>query len=509
MATGSGLRGAKLVSAVLVGVLAGTTGELGAAGASGRAPAASAGASVAALPAWAASAAAASAAGASAAAPSSAANVATHPTVSIVAVSPQVPVPIGPTQKLKITVRISNPTIATVDHLQLQVNRGDPITSEAGVAAAITTPPPATDLNLAAVKVPGALTPQGQRVIVLTVTAGFEPATGLCLACAGSGIYPVDVTLRSSAGTNVSRAHTLVPAFTTAPQPVRVSWVWPLIDRPHRTTSDSVFEDDSLATSVASGGRLDRALRVAELVKNKVHLTLVVDPELIDALSVMTHSYTVRTKTTQTAGTGGPAAAAWLKRLRAVAGYDDVSLTGYADPDVDALVRAGVEYSTAPRTAGLPGVAAVLGAHLSSNLAWPPGENLDQRRPGRGGRLRGHVRSAQRHRPAGRVGPVGHARRGFLAALGHRHRRRPGAQLGPATHGSGRHGAQRHGGGLPPARGSARRCVRWPTRPCRTTPCWRPPATSTRSRRWPPAPCSPSPTRRGPRTSASVPPWPR
>ncbi len=304
------------------------------------------------------------------------ASVATEPTVSIVSVGPQLPVPIGPTQKLKITVRITNPTIATVDHLQLLVNRGDPITSEAGVAAAIATPPPADDLNLAAVKVPGALTPQGQRLFVLTLVAGYNPTTGLCLACAGNGIYPVEVSLRSSAGASLSRAHTLVPAFATAPKPVRVSWVWPLIDRPHRTTSDSVFEDDALAASVAAGGRLDRALRVAELVKNQVHLTLVVDPELIDALSVMADKYTVGTSTTQTDGTGGTAAAAWLKRLRAVASYDDVSLTGYADPDVDALVRAGVEYSTALAPQVSSHVAAVLGAHLSSNLAWPPGENL-------------------------------------------------------------------------------------------------------------------------------------
>ena len=303
-------------------------------------------------------------------------STAAQPTVDIVGVSPQLPFPIGPTQKLKITVRISNPTIATVDHLQLQVNRGDPIASEAGVAAALANPPPADDLNLGAVKVPGALTPQGERLVVLTLVAGFDPTTGLCLACAGNGIYPVDVTLRSSDGTSLSRSHTLVPAFVSAPQPVRVSWVWPLIDRPHRTTSDSVFEDDALAASVAAGGRLDRALRVAELVRDKVHLTLVIDPELIDALSVMTHKYTVQTATSQTAGTGGAAAAAWLKRLRAVAAYDDVSLTGYADPDVDALVRAGVEYSTALGPQVSRRVAAVLGAHLSSDLAWPPGENL-------------------------------------------------------------------------------------------------------------------------------------
>ena len=312
-----------------------------------------------------------------AATPSASATTGAHPTVSIVSISPQVPVPVAPTQKLKITVRIANPTMATMDHLALQVNRGNPITSEAGVAAAIITPPAATDLDIAAVKVPGALPPQGSRTVVLTVVAGFDPSTGLCLACAGDGIYPVDVALRSAtSGAEFARAHTLVPAFATAPRPVRVSWLWPLIDRPHRSTSDSVFDDDALARSVSAGGRLDRALRVAELVRGNVRLTLVVDPELIDSLSVMARGYTVRTKTTPRPGTGGPAAAAWLRRLHAVAGYDDVSLTAYADPDVDALVRAGVEYSTALAPQVSRRVAAVLGAHLSSDVAWPPGENL-------------------------------------------------------------------------------------------------------------------------------------
>ena len=358
----------RLLGAALVGVLAGTTGDLGANAAVPTGPR---------MITPVISAPAATVPGSPASAGGTSAGTA-RPTLSIVSISPQLPVPILATQKLTITVRIGNPTIATVDHLELQVNRGDPITSEAGVAAAIANPPAATDLDIAAVKVAGVITPQGSRTVALTVLAGFDPATGLCLGCGtGNGVYPVDVSLRSTtAGAELARAHTLVPAFAATPQPVRVSWLWPLIDRPHRSTSDSVFDDDALAGSVSAGGRLDRALRVAELVKGKIRLTLVVDPELIDALGVMVRGYTVRTKATPRPGTGGAAAAAWLARLRAVAGYDDVSLTGYADPDVDALVRAGVEYSTALAPQVSRRVAAVLGGHLTSDVAWPPGENL-------------------------------------------------------------------------------------------------------------------------------------
>ena len=300
------------------------------------------------------------------------------PTVAILSLSPQVALPVKDGEKIHITVAITNPTATAVDHLQLQVHRGDPITSEQGVAAAITTPPATADVQIASTPVAGSVAAGATRKVTLTVTAGYGPINDLCLACGSDGIFPVAVSLASTSGVEYSRAHTLIPAFKgpVIPQPVQVSWLWPLIDGPHRSTSPTVFTDDNLAQSVSPGGRLDRALRVAELVKNKVRLTLVIDPDLIDALTVMSQGYTVRTATTESAGSGTPAAAAWLKRLHAVAAYDDVSLTGYADPDVDALVRRNVGYSTTMSPQVEQRVAAVLGTQLSSDVAWPPGENL-------------------------------------------------------------------------------------------------------------------------------------
>ena len=303
----------------------------------------------------------------------------TEPTVTILSTAPPVSVPVKVGEKISFRVAINNPTETAVSHLVLQLHRGDPITSEQGVAAAITNPPSTTDLPFAPVPVTGSLAPGATRTVTLTVTAGYGPTNALCLACPGDGIYPVAVSLSSDTDIEYSRAHTLIPAFDAKalPKPVQVSWLWPLIDAPHRSTSATVFTDDLLAQSVSSGGRLDRALRVAERVKGKVRLTLVIDPELIDALSVMTHGYTVRTATTQSAGTGQAAATAWLKRLHAVAAYDDVSLTGYSDPDVDALVRRNVGYSTPSLSPQVEQrVTAVLGTALHSDVAWPSDENL-------------------------------------------------------------------------------------------------------------------------------------
>ena len=146
---------------------------------------------------------------------------------------------------------------------------------------------------------------------------------GLCL-CADA-IYPLYFTVHylDTSGTDrtVGTVQTYLPAFgTSTPQPVQVSWVWPLIDRPHRLDSDTVFFDDDLATSVSTG-RLDRALRVVEQVGAAVPMTLVLDPELLDELAVMSAGrYQVQVSPTArpTAGTGADQAAAWLGRLSAV-----------------------------------------------------------------------------------------------------------------------------------------------------------------------------------------------
>ena len=93
---------------------------------------------------------------------------------------------------------------------------------------------------------------------------------------------------------------------------MQVSWVWPLLDRPHRSTGESVFTDDGLATSLA-GGRLDRLLQTVQLVLEQspsLSMTLLVDPDLIDEVAVMAAgSYRVQTSGTSTAAGTGTAAA--------------------------------------------------------------------------------------------------------------------------------------------------------------------------------------------------------
>ena len=68
-----------------------------------------------------------------------------------------------------------------------------------------------------------------------------------------TGVYPYALVVQAVSDPNVGfqevgRTQIFVPSFQEATQPVTVNWIWPLIERPHRTMSDTVFTDDELAS---------------------------------------------------------------------------------------------------------------------------------------------------------------------------------------------------------------------------------------------------------------------
>ena len=140
-----------------------------------------------------------------------------------------------------------------------------------------------------------------------------------------------------------------------------------------------MFTDDLLARSVSPGGRLDRLLAAAVAVTGKVRLTLVVDPETIEALDRMTAPVGYRVMTsakTTVGGTGATAAAGWLARLRAIASKHLLVATPYADPDLVALERGGDATLGQFQTPDLDETARVLGVQPSTKVSWPPDGQL-------------------------------------------------------------------------------------------------------------------------------------
>jgi Family of unknown function (DUF6049) len=158
--------------------------------------------------------------------------------------------------------------------------------------------------------------------------------------------------------------------------PTPVVWLFPLTSAPARA-STNVFLDDHLATEVGASGRLTRLLDAASVAPRAV--SWVVDPALLQSLEDMADGYQVRRPDgTLVAGTGSAAAAAWLIRLRALTSSAEVTASAYANPDVVAMHRSGldVDIALAATTArDLP--AELLATAVGHGLAWPAAEVAD------------------------------------------------------------------------------------------------------------------------------------
>jgi hypothetical protein len=308
-------------------------------------------------------------------------------TVTIVNMTPTTPKYTSTPEPLSIELSLTNTTSAPLYDVNLDVERDVPIVRQDQLEQLIFHPASSTDRSslspLPAVELDTPLAPhEVRRITYQTTTSEMNDGEGICLCqSSGGGIYPIDFTAFAAtepAGESgqVGFGQTYLPSFRDNPKPVQVSWVWPLIDRPHRLVDGSLFVDDALAKSVGPNGRLDRALNVVERVASGVHLTLMIDPELIDELVAMSGPYQVEVNGTRTAGTGTEAAKSWLARLRSIITSTDVSLTPYADPDIDAVTRAGLTWSDNFGPLQLTRVQSALGIPADGDIAWPAGEHI-------------------------------------------------------------------------------------------------------------------------------------
>jgi len=317
--------------------------------------------------------------------------------LTVLSVTPSTPVRSQTPQPLTVAIKLTNTTDQSFDKLVIKGERGNPIDGQRALEQAIADPRP-PDSQLA-----GAFTTKQPVTASLgprsSTTARYPSTTSTIAANAGlcmcqNRIYPLYFTAHTTDPSGgdlvVGSAQTYVPAFgDSAPRPVRVSWVWPIIDRPHRLTADAsrstpatrpVFIDDNLAASVATG-RLDRVLRVVETAGRLVAMTLVIDPELIDELAVMSAGpYQYQSGAKQLLGAGSEAAARWLTRLRRALDANHglaVELTPPADPDVESLTRNGLAWTVGlSRSAEARVNGALGGRRTSTDIAWPIGGSL-------------------------------------------------------------------------------------------------------------------------------------
>jgi hypothetical protein len=303
--------------------------------------------------------------------------------VDLVAVSPPSPDASQLEAEVAITVVLTNTSDTDFDAVRLSLERGAPIVQRVLLHDALADPPATEQLYTEPQEAPGPLPAGASASITYRTTA---PAMGLFL----DGVYPYDLVAQGRIGMGpyreVGRSPAVVPTFVRQPPAaLSLSWVWPLIDVPHVSGSDAMggadplFLDDELAASIRSGGRLDRALQVVEAVAGRVRMTLVIDPALVNELLLMSEGYRVQVGAGRTVeGTGSDDAAAWLARLKIVASQHDLVLTGYADPDLDAVAAHGLPQSGPMSPQLAERVSSALGAPYRTDLVWPAHEALTQ-----------------------------------------------------------------------------------------------------------------------------------
>jgi Family of unknown function (DUF6049) len=198
------------------------------------------------------------------------------------------------------------------------------------------------------------------------------------------GVYPVTAELGDAVNEDVATDQTLLPFWpgqqaADMSRPLDISWVWPLIDQPHRQVCSALTNNDLLA-SIAPGGRLSNLLDAGQAYPD-LHLTWFIDPALVGDVNTMTRSYQVDSGSGCTGALtqhASKAAVRWISTLRTVTSSQPTVITPYANVDISALVHSGLTSGLAAAYATGKTVAdSVLHGSFGSNIALPPGGTAD------------------------------------------------------------------------------------------------------------------------------------
>ncbi|WP_068276098.1 glycoprotein [Aldersonia kunmingensis] len=181
--------------------------------------------------------------------------------------------------------------------------------------------------------------------------------------------------------------------------PVAMTMLWPLADRPRIAAGQPGsldqpirLVDDGLATSLASGGRLDGLVAALEYAigpntemgsRIAEGTCLAIDPDLLVTVSSMTRGYLVVEDPADPTGpahegAGAAAATQWLDRVRALAGGLCTVALPFAQVDVVGLETVHNEALEADALDSGPDVVdRVLGITSVRGVVWPDSGSID------------------------------------------------------------------------------------------------------------------------------------
>lgn len=212
-----------------------------------------------------------------------------------------------------------------------------------------------------------------------------------------TGVYQLGVVLEGRTSAEpwqhaLGIKRTFLPWYADgeSAKPTRITYLWPLTDRPHisaRGDIDSrqnpIFLDDDLAAELAPGGRLQVMVDLAK----DLPVTWIVDPDLLATVEAMTKGYRVAGPggdvADSTPGTGAALATQWLNALKGAVTGDEVIALPFGDTDLASLAHNGLHVpgsvaglKTATQL-GQVTVGTILGIKPTSGVGWPVDGAID------------------------------------------------------------------------------------------------------------------------------------
>lgn len=211
----------------------------------------------------------------------------------------------------------------------------------------------------------------------------LDPATVPTLGDFGVYVLNVEVVAGHRDGYGrVAIVRTFLPWVPkqTEVKPTGFSVLWPLVAGPSRL-ADGSYADESLARQLAPTGRLGRLVSAGARLSQRLPLTWVVDPELLESARDMSGGYAALDRAgRRVEGRGQAVAAQWLAQVRSATAQGTVVTLPYGDPDLVALARGGMTADlVASRDRAAKVAADLLGHPVVDDIAWPADGLVDAR----------------------------------------------------------------------------------------------------------------------------------